>query len=117
MAFVNVNKYLTFEGAYFPLMIIMLIFLVVALFVGGDFWLMVAVFGLIMIYYDLDFVRYVKQNSKNFHLLGYFALISLVIIGVGIFNYYLLALGALLAGPGFYIYRRNVSMSIEYGGR
>ncbi|MEM0135641.1 MAG: hypothetical protein QXU18_10545 [Thermoplasmatales archaeon] len=113
----NVNKYFTFEGAYIPLMIVMLIFLALALFVEGTFWLLVGVLGLIMVYYDFDFVRYVKQKGRRFHSLGYFALFSLVLMGMGLLSYYLLIAGVLLAGPGFYIFRKNAGMSIEYGGR
>lgn len=111
------NLKLDFQGVYKISMAASLLFLLVMLFFEAAVWYMVLLFGLILVYYDMDFVKRVKDSGAGFRLMGYVALSSLVFMGLGIFSLYFLIPGILIAGPGFYYYRRNSAMAVEYGRR
>ena len=117
MPLFDFNKYLSFRGIYIISMAGAMLFLLIMLRVEISLWYMVLIFGLILVYYDFDFVKRVKDSGSGYKVMGYFALLSLVLIGAGFIYLYLLAVGVLLAGPGFYLYRKKMAMSVEYGRR
>ena len=121
-AFADLNKFLSFHGIYFTTMAASFIFLLVTVF-HPMVWPFVLVFGMILVYYDMDFVSRVKERKAPFRALGYFALISLMFMGIGVVfvvetasGISLFLIGIVLAGPGFYLYRRKQAVRIEYGG-
>lgn len=123
-AFPDLGKFLSFHGIYLVAMVASFIFLLATLFYQPLLWPFVLVFGMILVYYDMDFVSHVKERKAPFRALGYFALVALMFMGVGIVfvvetasGILLLLAGIVLAGPGFYFYRRSQVVRIEYGGR
>ena len=117
MPFPDFNRFLSFQGIYIVSMVSSLLFLLIMLFREVSVWYVVLIFGLILVYYDFDFVKRVKESGSGYKVMGYFALLALVLVGAGLINLYFLAVGVLLAGPGFYMYRRSTLMSMEYGRR
>ena len=115
----RVSRIFTFDGMYWPVMAVAVLF--ASLSVVDPFVATLALLlGFVLVYYDMDVVKKVKQSGAPFRALGYFAMVSMVVLVVGFFVGYghlILFIGVLLSGLGFYIYRRRSLMTLEYGRR
>lgn len=116
-----VDRALSFRGVYYIATLAAFLFLILSARVES-LWPFSLVFGMVLVYYDMDFVSRVKERKAPFRAMGYFVLIALVFLGVGVVfiitsatGLLFLVVGVVLAGPGFYFYRRSRIVKTEYG--